>query len=350
MSGKRSPRRRPPARRERRSGHGLGGGVRGLILLAVVVLVAGFAIWAFEGPGPSAREGGVTNVILPRGAGVARIGQALGEAGVIRYPRLFALAAKLGGRSLKAGEYDIASGASMAQILEQLRDGRIVRHLITIPEGWTSAQAAQAIETSPVLIGDIDPPAEGSVLPETYEVQRGEDRAKVLARMQAAQAKLLSKLWAARQPGLPFATPVQAVTLASIVEKETALPSERPRIAAVYINRLRIGMKLDSDPAVIYGVSHGQPLGRGLTHTELVTPTPYNTYQVAGLPPTPIANPGRAAIAAVLDPPKTNELYFVANGQGGHAFSATFEEHQRNVERWRGIERQQAAGVSQNAR
>jgi UPF0755 protein len=344
VSRKASPRRRVPARRER-SGGRLGGAARGLIVLALVALVAAWAAWTYAGPGPKAREGALTNVILPRGAGVARIGQQLGQAGVIRYPALFALAAKLGGRSLKAGEYDIPTGASMAHILRMLREGRVVRHLITIPEGWTSAMAAEAVANSPVLAGEAEPPPEGVLLPETYQVERGETRDHVLQRMREAQVKLLERLWANRQPGLPFATPMQAVALASIVEKETAVPDERPRVAAVYINRLRAGMKLESDPAVIYGVSQGRPLGRGLTRAELNKVTPYNTYQVAGLPPTPIDNPGRASIEAVLDPPKTDELFFVANGQGGHAFSATYEQHAKNVARWRTIERQQAAAA-----
>jgi UPF0755 protein len=163
--------------------------------------------------------------------------------------------------------------------------------------------------------------------------------------MREAQDKLLDAEWPRRQPGLPFATPMDAVALASIVEKETGVPAERPRIAAVYINRLRQGMRLESDPAVIYGVSKGRPLGRGLTRAELNTPTPYNTYLVAGLPPTPIANPGRAAIEAVLNPPKTDELFFVASGDGGHVFAATYAEHEKNVARWRAVERQRLAAA-----
>jgi UPF0755 protein len=203
--------------------------------------------------------------------------------------------------------------------------------------------AAEAVSRDIVLTGVAVPPPEGALLPETYEVRRGEDRAAVLKRMQDAQRKLLAALWPARQPGLPFTTPEQAVTLASIVEKETAVPDERPRIAAVYINRLRIGMRLESDPTTIYGISQGRPLGRGITRAELAAKTPYNTYQLTGLPPTPIANPGKAAIAAVLNPPKTDELFFVANGLGGHAFASSFAQHQQNVARWREIERQRQA-------
>jgi UPF0755 protein len=310
-------------------------------LLLAGLAFLGLAAWAFWGPGPSSRAGVIT-VVLPKGAGTPEIAGDLGRAGVIRYPALFIAVAKLGGGSLKAGEYAIRSGASMAKILDDIRAGRVVRHFVTIPEGWTSEMAAEAVERQPVLTGQAVAPPEGALLPETYEVRRGEDRAAVLARMQAAQTTLLSRLWPQRRPGLPFTTPEEAVTLASIVEKETALPAERPRIAAVYINRLRAGMRLESDPTTIYGIAGGKPLGRGLTRADLATPTPYNTYQVAGLPPSPIANPGRASIEAVLDPPSTDELFFVANGQGGHVFASSYAEHEKNVARWREIEHQRA--------
>lgn len=338
MTAKRRPRRRVPAQTPRRArGPGLGL----LVLLLLVIGAAGWAIWSYSGPGPA--KAAVTDVTLPKGSGVAGIADTLAEAGVIRSKPLFMLAAKLSGGSLKAGEYEFRSGASMSRILADLRAGRVVRRMLTVPEGWTSEMAAEVVARAPELTGAAAPPAEGALLPETYEVRRGEDRAAVLKRMEEAQTKLLVRLWPDRQPGLPFATPEQAVTLASIVEKETALPDERPRIAAVYINRLRTGMRLESDPTTIYGISGGRPLGRGLSRAELTAKTPYNTYQVAGLPPTPIANPGKAAIEAVLNPPKTDELFFVANGQGGHAFAASFAEHQKNVARWRELERQRQA-------
>jgi UPF0755 protein len=187
-------------------------------------------------------------------------------------------------------------------------------------------------------------PAEGSLLPETYSYSRGEARDEIITRMQAAHRAALDELWAGRAKDLPFATPEEAVILASIVEKETGLADERPRVAAVFVNRLRRGMRLQSDPTVIYGVSGGEPLGRGLRASELRGETPYNTYVIRGLPPTPIANPGKAALAAVLNPPQTDELYFVADGTGGHAFAKTLAEHSRNVARWRQIERAQTAG------
>jgi len=302
----------------------------------------GWAVWGYVGPGPAAGAP-VTDVWLKRGSGVVGAADQLAEAGVIRSRPLFIVAAKLRGGSLKAGEYEFSSGASMAHVLADIRAGRVVRHLLTVPEGWTSEMAAEVVSRDIVLTGVAAAPAEGVLLPETYEVRRGEDRGAVLRRMQDAQDKLLDKLWPQRQPGLPFATRQEAVTLASIVEKETARPDERPRIAAVYINRLRAGMRLESDPTTIYGISGGRPLGRGISRSELAAKTPYNTYQITGLPPTPIANPGRAAIEAVLNPPKTDELFFVANGQGGHVFASSFAEHQKNVARWREIERQRQA-------
>ncbi len=319
----------------------------GLIALGVLLLLALAAVWTFEGPGPKAREGAVTTVVLAKGSGVRQIGAALKDAGVITSPGLFSLGARVTGAAahLKAGEYEIASGASMASILGDLRAGRVVRHLISVPEGWTSGMALDAVNASDVLTGTATEPPEGAILPDSYEVQRGEDRAAVIGKMEAAQARLLAELWAGRDPGLPIATPQEAVTLASIVEKETGVAAERPRVAGVFINRLRAGMALQSDPTIIYGISKGRPLGRGIRQSELDALTPYNSYKVVGLPPTPIANPGRAALMAVLHPMKTDELYFVANGTGGHAFASTIEAHQANVAKWRALEKQRAAGA-----
>ncbi len=308
-----------------------------LVLLAIGLM--GF-VWLSFGPGPGPREGGVeSTVVLRRGSGLPQIAEQLADSGVIRLPFAFALLAKLsgGGQHLRAGEYAIPARASAFDILRMIRAGKIVRHLVTIPEGLSSAQVADILNANPVLTGVADIAPEGSIMPQTYDVERDQRRAEVLDMMTAAQAKLVAQLWADRAPGLPYKTPRQALTLASIIEKETALPAERPHVAAVYLNRLRKGMRLESDPTIIYGITQGRPLGRALTHAEVVAPTPYNTYVISGLPPTPIANPGRASIEAALHPMASDDLFFVADGTGGHVFSSTFEQHQKNVTRWRQI-------------
>lgn len=314
-------------------------------LILVALLAGGWVYWTYRGPGPAARAGTTTDVILPKGAGVGQIASALKAAGVIGSREAFYVAAKLGGsgRRLKAGEYEFASREPMAQVLNDIAEGKVVKRFVVAPEGWTSQMVADAVRAQPVLVGTIETPPEGAILPDGYQIQRGEERGEVIAKMMAARDQLLAQLWAGRAPDLPLKTPEEAVTLASIVEKETGIPAERPRIAAVFENRLRQGIKLESDPTIIYGISQGRPLGRGITMKELTTPTPYNTYKIVGLPPTPIANPGRAALAAVLNPPKSDELYFVADGTGGHVFASTFAEHQANVAKWRAIERQRAA-------
>jgi UPF0755 protein len=321
-------------------------GAGGLTILGLVaVLVVAGALWIYQGPGPAARSGEVTNVVLRRGASLPEIASTLEQAGVIRSSSLFLTAAQTTGaaRRLKAGEYEFPSRASLRQVLARIRDGKIVRHQVTIAEGLTSDMVVDILMRAPELTGTVPTPPEGSILPETYQVERGEDRAAVLQRMMDDRDELLDALWAKRQPDLPFKTTEEAVTVASIVEKETGVASERPRVAAVFINRLRQGMRLGSDPTIIYGLTRGRPLGRGILMSELQRQTPYNTYLIDGLPPTPIANPGRAALAAVLDPPKSNELYFVADGTGGHVFAATYEEHERNVAKWRQVERSKAA-------
>ena len=330
--------------RRRISKRAAGGGALIVLGLAILLVLAG--VWSYAGPGPKAPEGDTTSVTLERGAGVAQIGRSLRKAGVISSSGLFALAARATGAAagLKAGEYEFASGASMAQVLADIRAGKVVRRVITIPEGWTSGMALDAVNGAAVLTGTAAEPPEGSLLPDTYDIRRGESREAVLQRMRDAHDKLLAELWANRQPGLPLNSPQEAVTLASIVEKETGVAAERPRVAAIFVNRLRAGMLLQSDPTIIYGLTKGRPLGRGIRASELAADTPWNSYKVAGLPPGPIANPGRAALEAVLNPPKTTDLYFVADGTGGHAFASTYEQHEQNVQRWRAIERQRAAG------
>jgi UPF0755 protein len=311
------------------------------LALAVMAL---WGAWSYFSPGPAARQGPTTTVILRHGASLPEIASDLETQGVVRSGSVFMAAAQITGaaRRLKAGEYAFPSRATLARVIEMIRDGRIVHHYVTIPEGLTSAQAVAILMASPILTGQVTTPPEGSLLPETYEVERGTDRAVVLHRMMAARDRLLSQLWPDRRPGLPFRNPEEAVILASIVEKETALPDERPRVAAVFVNRLLKGIPLASDPTVVYGLTGGAPLGHGIRQSELASTTAYNTYHFTGLPPTPICNPGRAAIAAVLDPAHTDDLYFVANGTGGHSFSATMEEHQKNVEHWREVESQRA--------
>lgn len=341
------------SRRGRSRGAGLSAGRRLAIMLgsaaatlaAVGLLFAVWVFWSYSGPGPKAETGEVTNVVLRKGAGVSEIASTLERAGVINSSAIFVTAAQVTGaaKSLKAGEYEFPSRASMARILADIRDGKVVIHQITIVEGMTSKAAAEALAGLPDLTGVAPEPPEGALLPETYQYERGEDRAAVLKRMMDARDELLAQLWQARQPGLPFSTPEEAVILASVVEKETGIAEERPRVAAVFINRLRQGMKLESDPTIIYGLTGGKPLGRGLRASELARPNPYSTYQIPGLPPGPIANPGRASLAAVLDPPKTNELFFVADGTGGHVFATTYEDHLKNVAKWRIIERQREA-------
>ncbi len=319
----------------------MGGSAFATLSLLFMLLVVGF-LWLYQGPGPAAHGGASTTLILKPGAGVSEIAADLAHAGVIRSQTVFVIAARVGGagKKLKAGEYEFPSKASMGLVMAKIRKGDIVHHWITIPEGYTSEAAVEVLSSSDVLTGSAPVPAEGSILPETYEVRRGDDRGAVLQRMMEARDNLLKALWAQRRADLPFQTPEQAMTMASIVEKETGVASERPRVAAVFINRLEKGMRLQTDPTVIYGLTQGRPLGRGLRESELQEPTPYNTYVINGLPPTPICNPGRASIAAVLDPPKTDELYFVASGTGGHVFASTLDEHNTNVAHYRQVERQ----------
>lgn len=304
--------------------------------------MAGLAIFlSINGRGP-ARD--TSNVVLARGAGVSGIAGELKDAGVISSAGLFVMLARISGATsdLKAGEYEFPKGVSLARVLADIRGGKVVRHSLTIPEGWTSGMVVDALMARSEVTGDVAEPPEGSLLPETYELRRGETRDAVIRRMREARDRELAVLWTSRKAGLPLSTPEAAVILASIVEKETGVASERPRVAAVFINRLRAGMPLQSDPTIIYGLTRGRPLGRGIRASELAGATPYNTYRITGLPPTPIANPGRAALAAVLDPPATRELYFVADGTGGHAFAETYAAHERNVARWRALERARA--------
>lgn len=317
-------------------------------LLVLVIAAAGTAFFAwswvqsrFDAPGPVQEE---TIVVIPRGEGLIQIADRLEREGAVSDAMLFRLLVTLeeADRELRAGEYAFPPEASMRDVLERIREGIVLQYPITFAEGLTSAMIVRVLEGSDVLSGDVSGvPPEGSLLPETYLVQRGTPRAEIIARMQADQAALIERLWPNRADDLPFDTVEEAIILASIVEKETGIAEERPRVAAVFVNRLRRGMSLDSDPTIIYGITGGEPLGRGIRRSELDnTANPYNTYHFAGLPPGPIANPGADAIAAVLNPADTRDLFFVADGTGGHVFAETYAQHQRNVANWRRIERE----------
>lgn len=320
-------------------------GLRKLALPALVLALTGAVLAAinftmFYRPGPLEAE---TTVIIPNGASLTRISEILGRRGVISFPQSFYWTGRLFGAAgeLKAGEYRIPEAASQAQVLIILRKGETVLHKLTVPEGLTSREVVALLRAEDKLSGEIGKiPPEGSLLPETYLFSRGDSRAALIEKMRQSQKALLDQLWAAYDFSLPFTSPREAVTLASLVEEETAVPEERPLIAAVFINRLEKGMKLQSDPTVVYGISGGAPLGERLRQSQLDAETPYNTYLIEGLPPGPISNPGRAALEAVFDPAETDALYFVADGSGGHVFAATLEEHNRNVARWRKIQRE----------
>ncbi|MEQ9640521.1 MAG: endolytic transglycosylase MltG [Alphaproteobacteria bacterium] len=310
---------------------------------AVALIVAGAVLWAstlYRDPGPSAAE---TVVVLPAGSGVGRIATLLDDAGVIDQPWLFAAAVKLRDKTarLQAGEYAFPAGVSIAGVIDMLVRGQAVVHRLTVPEGLTVAQVLALVAGAGALDGEVGPPPpEGSLLPDTYHFSRGDSRAGLVQRMRQAMDQALATLWPARDLALPLASPAEAVILASIVEKETAVAAERALIAGVFYNRLRRGMRLQSDPTVVFALSQGSgELNRPLTRADLKVADPYNTYTSDGLPPGPIANPGRAALEAVLHPQASKNLYFVADGTGGHAFAATLSEHNRNVAKWRKINR-----------
>jgi UPF0755 protein len=313
--------------------------MRKLILLAIVLAMLGmvgfglYFIQGWNGAGPA--EQPVAIVIAP-GSSLAGAAMSLEKAGAIRSADRFLLQSRLfgGGRAIKAGEYEFPARASHARILDLMQTGRTLQRLVMVPEGLPSILVQERLMRAPTLTGAVPVPAEGSVLPDSYSYQRGETRAAVLARMQRAMTKTLDKLWSERKPGIAVSTREQAVVLASIVEKETGKPSERKTVAGVYSNRLRQGMPLQADPTVIYPVTKGRPLGRRILKSELRARNGYNTYAMSGLPVGPIANPGRASIAAVLDPAQTDALYFVADGSGGHVFAATLAEHEANRRKW----------------
>ena len=320
--------------------------MRRLILLILLVfsltafLGGGFLVWGYvqyTKPGPTIAE---TTVAIAQGAGIKAIANTLSAAGVIDDPLIFRLGVRLSrvDKALKAGEFVFPYGVSAKAAADVLISGKTVVRRLTIAEGLTAVQVFEQLVAAEGLEKVFDVPLEGSVLPETYHYSYGDSRADLAQRMVKAMDQALFGLWAERDDDLPFTNPTEALILASIVEKETGLNDERGRVAGVFINRLRRGMRLQSDPTVAYGLSEGDgPLGRALNRADLKADNPYNTYLINGLPPGPICNPGLAAIQAVLKPVATDDLYFVADGNGGHAFAKTLEEHNRNVVRWRKI-------------
>jgi UPF0755 protein len=325
------------ARRKPRS---IGGcGCLLVLLLLGAAALGGFVAWNWIGPGPAARP---LTVTIAEGATLRSSARVLEKAGAIRSAPLFLRLARFLGsqKAIRAGEYEVPAHASASTVLDLLQTGRTKQRFVTIPEGTPAILVQQKLMAEPLLTGPVAVPAEGSVLPDSYSFVRGETRAAVLKRMQDAMTKTLAELWKTRKPTTVAKSPREAIILASIVEKETGVPTERREVAAVYSNRLRMGMLLQADPTVIYPVTKGKPLGRRIRRSELQADNGYNTYVRHGLPEGPIANPGRESIAAVLDPADTSALYFVADGKGGHVFADTLAQHNANVQRYYALRRQ----------
>lgn len=319
-----------------------------LVLLLMAAAVAYWGKTEFEGPGPLKAQ---ASLLVPRSSSLDSIASNLERSGIISDARIFEYGVRLSGVAgqLKAGEYGFAPGSSMRDVMEKLQSGSSILYSVAIPEGWTVQQIYDRIGKEEVLTGAL--PAmvpEGTLRPDTYRVQRGMSRAELVATMKAAQAELVEEIWARRDPDLPVKDVGQFVALASIVEKETGRADERSRVASVFLNRLREGMRLQSDPTVIYGIwgGAGKPANEPIRQSHLKSDTPYNTYVIKGLPPGPIANPGRAALEAVANPSATDDVYFVADGTGGHVFSKTLDEHNANVRRYRQIERERNAAAA----
>lgn len=308
-----------------------------IALLAAVAVLA----WVAGGwflPGPLRKD---TEFQVRNGDSLGTVAERLRAAGAIDAGGPFRLRARLfgGGHAIKAGTFLLPKGASQRTLIEILQGGKVIRRFVTVPEGMPSIMVQERLIAQPNLTGEVAAPAEGSLLPDTYEVAMGESRTAVVLRMQAAMQRTLKELWAARAPGLVVKTPEQALILASIVEKETGKPEERAMVAGLYSNRLKTGMMLQADPTIIYPITRGKPLGRRIRQSEIAAVNDYNTYAMVGLPKGPITNPGRASIEAVLHPADTDALYMVADGTGGHAFAATLDEHNRNVAKWFAIRR-----------
>jgi UPF0755 protein len=333
-----------PSRRSSRARHPVIVVGNAIFTVLIVISVAvGAALFfgkqRFDAAGPLADEKVVN---IPRGLGIRDIADVLQREGVIDQPYIFmggVIALKARGE-LKYGEYQFSKHASVADVVDTIIEGKVVQHAFTVPEGLTTEQIVARLLENTALTGQIkEIPREGTLLPETYRFTRGMTREQIIQRMQQAHRRVLQDVWEHRMPDLPVKTPEQLVTLASIVEKETGRPDERTRVAAVFVNRLKTKMRLQSDPTIIYGLTGGKgSLGRPIQKNEIEQPTPYNTYVIDGLPPGPIANPGRASLEAAANPARTKEIYFVADGSGGHLFSDNYTEHQKNVARLRGLE------------
>src|ERR1700754_1451247 len=336
----------PPKRSERARNPFVVVGNAIITIVLVLMIGTGFAYYygrqKLEAPGPL-QEDKVVNI--PPRAGMTDIADVLQREGVIDNNRwafigaVFALKAR---SELKPGEYSFQKNASLRAVIATIVEGKVVQHSVTIPEGLTSEQIVARLTDNDIFSGSIrEIPREGTLLPETYKFPRGTTRDQVIQRMQAAQRRVVAEIWERRSPDVPIKSPEQLVTLASIVEKETGKPDERSRVAAVFVNRLKQKIKLQSDPTIIYGLVGGKgTLGRPIKRSEIQQPSPYNTYVVDGLPPGPIANPGRASLEAAANPARTRDLYFVADGTGGHAFSDSYDQHQKNVAKLRAMEKQ----------
>ena len=314
----------------------------GLAAGAVVLLGLAGLIWFASGWYGSADVEEDTSFIVPQGSTLTAVAGLLAEEGLIDSSDSFLLRAKIlgSGDPIQAGEFLIPAGASASQILDTFQNGQVIRRFVTVPEGLPSIMVWERLMAEDLLTGEVPVPEEGSVLPDTYDFERGESRASVVARMQAAMDEYLAQAWADRSANAVVKSPEEAIILASVVEKETGVPEERRMVAGALSNRVRIGMSLGADATTIYPITKGKPLGRRIKISELRDKNPYNTRAIAGLPIGPITNPGREAIAAVLDPAETKALYYVADGSGGHVFAETLAEHNRNAAAWRKLRRE----------